>query len=119
MSHYERTTYPQPYVRNDPVLPAFTRPSLAEMEWTEEAECAGEDTELFYRQDYEPRDSKLSKYRERAAKTICRECKVKTQCLQNAIETEDHYAIRGGLTPKERWQLTGVPAAINFKTFRG
>lgn len=102
---YERTTYGPMYERPDPRF-AELKPS-SDTSWRDQAECTGADTELFYRQDDELTDrSKTLKIRERAAKAYCNDCPVKAECLQDAIETEEMYGIRGGLNPKERWELT-------------
>ncbi len=36
------------------------------------------------------------------AKIICAKCPVSTQCLDEALELEEEFGIRGGMTPRER-----------------
>lgn len=107
---------PSKYVSKQLARPTFEQPTVDEMEWRDEAECAGEDTELFFVQTDE-RGLMLEtvaerKWRVNVAKGICAECKVKTQCLEDAITTDEMYGVRGGMTPDERWELTKkvVPA---------
>ena len=48
-----------------------------------------------------------------AAKAICAECPVRTQCLMQALEYGDGHGIFGGLTPAERREvrLNSAPGA--------
>ncbi|HVX23829.1 MAG TPA: WhiB family transcriptional regulator [Candidatus Saccharimonadales bacterium] len=41
----------------------------------------------------------------RAAKRICARCDVKLDCLNDALDTDDRFGIRAGLTPKERGKI--------------
>ncbi|WP_436773903.1 WhiB family transcriptional regulator [Yinghuangia sp. YIM S09857] len=43
--------------------------------------------------------------RERAAKSLCRSCPVRRDCLVAALEERDEHTIRGGLTVEERRAL--------------
>ncbi|GAA4983436.1 WhiB family transcriptional regulator [Yinghuangia aomiensis] len=43
--------------------------------------------------------------RERAAKSLCRSCPVRRDCLVAALEEHDEHTIRGGLTVEERRAL--------------
>jgi WhiB family redox-sensing transcriptional regulator len=44
--------------------------------------------------------------RVRAAQRIClHECPVREQCLADALETDERWGIRGGLTPRQRRAL--------------
>lgn len=75
-------------------------------DWMDDAACAKDGRDLWYADDSETR-------RLGEAKRICRACPVQTKCLEHAlaIEAADErtnlrYGIYGGLTPKERAELT-------------
>ena len=77
---------------------AIDRPS-----WYDEAQCLGTTQEIFF---YESRDNEQDKVVLRTiAKSICRVCTVKKECLNYALETRQVGGIWGGLTPKERKRL--------------
>ncbi|WP_308251386.1 WhiB family transcriptional regulator [Streptomonospora nanhaiensis] len=67
--------------------------------WRLDAACDGEDTNLFYAPDREKAARRDA--REAKAKTICGYCPVRTQCLDDAVATNDVHGIRGGLTAEE------------------
>lgn len=73
-------------------LPGFPRPP----KWTEDALCAQTDPEAFY-------PEKGGSTRE--AKKVCLTCGVRDDCLEYALENDDHYGIYGGLTERERRKL--------------
>lgn len=71
-------------------------------DWMDEARCAEIGTDLFFP---EPGGDKGE-----SAKSICRRCPVRAQCLQYAMEWEDgsdrmSFGVYGGLTAKERRRL--------------
>lgn len=39
------------------------------------------------------------------ARAICAQCPVRNQCLQDALQNDDSWGIRAGLTPLERRKL--------------
>lgn len=61
--------------------------------WHDNARCSGVDTELFYS------DSKANI---EAAKSFCRECPVRLECLGYALAAPDDHGVWGGYTAKER-----------------
>lgn len=65
-------------------------------DWRDEAACLGTDTDSFY-----PTKGEEA----RVAKKICRRCRVKSQCLNYAIEMNDPNGIWGGLGEGERRRL--------------
>jgi WhiB family redox-sensing transcriptional regulator len=67
-------------------------------EWPTRAECVT-DPELMFPEDKDARGIAV-------AKAICAECIVVEPCLTNALETNEPFGIRGGLTPDERRRLT-------------
>src|SRR5439155_17770102 len=68
--------------------------------WVLEANCRGR-TELFFApDDSESRSDR--RRREAQAKSVCQECVVRTECLQEAFEADERFGIWGGLTERER-----------------
>lgn len=47
------------------------------------------------------------------AKTICNQCPVQTQCLDQALTNNENFGIWGGLTPTERHHLKRSPKPPN------
>lgn len=72
--------------------------------WSEHARCKGADTELFY----PPRDKALYSAIAAKAKVYClgengtSHCPVRSQCLIEAIETDEQHGIWGGMSHRER-----------------
>lgn len=64
--------------------------------WMTDAVCASVDPECFF-----PRKGGST----RPAKTVCRGCDVKSDCLQYAIENEINWGVWGGLSERERRPL--------------
>jgi len=63
-------------------------------QWVKQAACADRGDEMF---------PDNSEHGIEAAKRICRRCPVRTECLRDAIRTDDNwYGIRAGLRPNER-----------------
>lgn len=69
--------------------------------WRIRAACRGPETALFFPPaNAERRDERDA--RERRAKSICRECPVRTQCLDHALHVGEMHGIWGGLNESER-----------------
>lgn len=69
--------------------------------WRLRAACRGPETALFFPPaNAERRDERDA--RERRAKSICRECPVRTQCLDHALHVGEMHGIWGGLNESER-----------------
>lgn len=72
--------------------------------WTEKARCVGVDTEMFY----PPRDKALYSEISSQAKKYCLGengtslCPVRSQCLLEAINTNEQHGIWGGMSHRER-----------------
>jgi WhiB family redox-sensing transcriptional regulator len=64
-----------------------------EMAWQDDANCKGANADLFF-----PERGAST----RAAKAICRECRVRAECLEFAIETGEKFGIWGGMSERER-----------------
>lgn len=73
--------------------------------WRTHAACRGPETALFFppatTERREDRDA-----RERRAKAICRQCPVRSQCLDHALRVGEMHGIWGGLNEAERRGLT-------------
>jgi WhiB family redox-sensing transcriptional regulator len=73
--------------------------------WRTRAACRGPETALFFppatSERREDRDA-----RERRAKSICRGCPVRTECLDHALRVGEMHGIWGGLNELERRGLT-------------
>jgi WhiB family redox-sensing transcriptional regulator len=72
--------------------------------WLDEARCAGEDTEVFY----PSRDKDTYKVIAAQAKAYClgpggkSHCPVRSECLWEAIDSDEQHGIWGGLSHRER-----------------
>lgn len=71
-----------------------------DLNWQDEGVCAQTDPDAFFPEVGQDAST---------AKRICRSCPVRDLCMQYALETEDEWAVMGGLTYKER---------MNFKKKR-
>lgn len=78
-------------------LDTWTR--SADLGWTEQAACYGQDTQLWFAGD--GRNSRSSTTQQAIA--ICDGCPVRADCLQYALEIPTPWhGIFGGMTPQER-----------------
>ncbi|MBO0893173.1 MAG: WhiB family transcriptional regulator [Acidimicrobiales bacterium] len=64
-----------------------------ERSWQNRANCAGVDPELFFPQ----RGAST-----REAKSVCRACMVREDCLEYALSNGEKFGIWGGLSERER-----------------
>lgn len=76
--------------------------------WKERAACQGEDPRLWFpnedgQRHYERRVRKITA----KARAICERCPVQGECLGFAIDTDTRYGMFGGLTERERAEITG------------
>jgi WhiB family redox-sensing transcriptional regulator len=78
-------------------------------DWRDGALCAGRDTEAFFPDDDRPAI---------IAKSICRRCPVRSDCLAHAIEHRERYGIWGGFTEHARALLVARVAERNEVRFR-
>ncbi len=82
-------------------------------EWFDQARCMGMDIEVFYgeEEDQQERGSHrpyLLPAEVAQAKAMCRDCPVREQCLEYALDNDERHGIWGGLTTKERRKLARV-----------
>lgn len=91
-------------------------PLLASWDWQTKGACRdAEDREAFFHPPGER--GRAREERVARAKTICRRCPVKEQCLEFALAVEEQYGTLGGMDERERRTLirrrknTPAPAA--------
>lgn len=68
--------------------------------WQAQGACRDMDSNLFYYEDQERGPAKETRIAN--AKAVCEGCKVKTECLEFALQINEQHGIWGGLTPEER-----------------
>jgi WhiB family redox-sensing transcriptional regulator len=71
-----------------------------ESHWLTRAACRPYGSELFFPAKADFRNSEIAR-----AKAICRECPVREECLQTAMDGREKIGIWGGFTPEERARL--------------
>src|SRR5712692_7170221 len=64
-----------------------------ERRWQEQANCLGVDPDLFF-----PERGAST----REAKSVCRGCEVRAECLEYALRHGEKFGIWGGLSERER-----------------
>lgn len=67
-----------------------------DMAWQDFANCRGADPDLFF-----PERGASTK----EAKSVCRACVVREDCLEYALENSEKFGIWGGLSERERRRL--------------
>ncbi len=67
-----------------------------EVSWKLQANCAGVDPDLFF-----PERGASTK----EAKSVCRACLVKAECLEYAIRHGEKFGIWGGMSERERRRI--------------
>jgi WhiB family redox-sensing transcriptional regulator len=79
--------------------------------WQVRASCRGPQAEVFFPPSrVERKEERL--IRERAAKSICRTCTVKSECLDYALRIREPHGIWGGLNEAERKQILERPGRL-------
>ena len=73
-------------------------------DWQHHASCRGIDTELFFSPDGER--GHLRAQREHAAKQICHDCPVLTECRTHALTAAETHGIWGGMSETDRTRHT-------------
>ena len=74
-------------------FPPRPQPEQLYPPWMDLALCAETDPEAFF-------PEKGGSTRE--AKKVCRSCEVQPECLEYALEHDEHFGIWGGLSERER-----------------
>jgi WhiB family transcriptional regulator, redox-sensing transcriptional regulator len=75
--------------------------------WVDDALCAQTDPEVFF-----PAKGMAS----RSAVRVCRACPVRTPCLEEALDAEPAWGLRGGMTPRQRSRERARRAAAENRT---
>lgn len=70
--------------------------AVDELSWQDYANCRGADADLFF-----PERGAST----RRAKSICRACEVRVECLEYAIANSEKFGIWGGLSERERRRI--------------
>jgi WhiB family redox-sensing transcriptional regulator len=74
----------------------------------EQANCIGEDPELFF-----PEGGNV-RLVVQTAKNICCECPIIKDCLQEALANSEEFGIWGGATPPERISMRRDPELLTI-----
>lgn len=86
-------------MRTNPVRTPWTSDG-----WQAAALCRSSDASVFFApSSVETKEQKDA--RESKAKGICRECPVRVDCLNHALDTREPYGIWGGMNELERRRL--------------
>ena len=65
-------------------------------DWKDRALCAETDPEAFF-----PEKGGTT----RAAKSVCKKCEVRAECLEYALANQERFGVWGGLSERERRRL--------------
>lgn len=79
---------------------------LADQDWRAHGACSGTDPNLWFA---------VGAIEHRHAKSICRRCPVREQCLAYAMEAPVDHGIWGGLTERERRRFRRQAADGNWR----
>jgi WhiB family redox-sensing transcriptional regulator len=84
--------------------------------WQDDAQCKGLDTNIFFPEVFGDQQNGMIWEQ---AKRICADCSVTDECLKSELIFEQASGRRngmwGGLTPKEREQLSRAPMSVRMK----
>ena len=72
-------------------------------EWQHDGSCVDTDPSQFFSPEAERGAPK--ERREEAAKIICQDCPVITECREHALSVEEPYGVWGGLSEADRRQI--------------
>ena len=78
-------------------LTPVRRTGILHQDWRDQAACIGADLALFFPEQGETAGE---------AKRICARCPVLAECLEDAVLSTDRYGVRGGLSERQRQDLT-------------
>lgn len=74
----------------------ITTKLLQPLDWQAHARCTEADPEIFF-----PERGGSSK----AARAVCRDCSVRMECLEYALNNKEQFGIWGGTSERERRRL--------------
>jgi WhiB family redox-sensing transcriptional regulator len=72
--------------------------------WRALAECRGDNAVYFFPPSHFERKPEKD-FREGAARSLCRRCRVRQECLDYSLQVEESHGIWGGLNELERKRL--------------
>lgn len=78
------------------------------MTWRHQAACAGTPTAIFYPRVQKGRGTHHATLAHHTALTICRQCPVTNECLNEALNNNDEHGIWGATTPQDRQALQRI-----------
>ncbi len=84
-----------------------TTQHVDKLAWQQKAACKGPQAAVFFPPSHVERKEEREA-RERRAKAICAECRVRASCLDYAVSIRELHGIWGGLNELERKQLIAV-----------
>jgi WhiB family redox-sensing transcriptional regulator len=76
-------------------------------DWQAQAACRGHSAAIFFAPAHFERKEARA-VRERQAKAVCAECRVRKECLDYALKINEPHGIWGGLNEVERRALMGL-----------
>lgn len=82
------------------------RPTAAASMWQQSAQCRDEDVDAFFHPDGERGHART--LRQQAAKAICAQCAVSTDCRRHALAYREPFGVWGGLSEEDRARLLGI-----------
>jgi WhiB family redox-sensing transcriptional regulator len=82
------------------------------IDWRERASCRGVDPELFYPVG-DAWEGAGNERRAEQAKAVCAACPVQLECLSDAVERGDAFAVLGGTLPSERAGLMRLARIVS------
>lgn len=81
-------------------------------DWRELASCRGVEPETFYPVG-DSWEGEGNAARAEAAKAVCARCPVQLECLSDAVERGDAFAVLGGTLPAERAGLMRLARVVS------
>ncbi len=72
-------------------------------DWQLQGACRSEDPSLFFHPEGERGAARRN--REAAAKAVCAQCPVVTQCVAHALAVREPYGVWGGLSEDDREEI--------------
>jgi WhiB family redox-sensing transcriptional regulator len=79
-------------------------PVYDDLSWRAGAECRGDNAIWFFPPNHFERKPEKD-FREGNARSLCRRCPVREQCLEYAMAVEEPHGIWGGLNELERKRM--------------
>ncbi len=81
---------------------------VIDQDWRALGACSGKDPDLWFA---------VGALEHKAAKRICRDCPVRTQCLAYAMDAPVDHGIWGGLTERERRRWRRRAGVVGWRDY--